>query len=245
MTNRSQLWHLIDRISGVAMLLAALAILIVVVERHMSGLASAANTATPSLPRGVVTIDGVQTTLPLSERDTKATVALIEFSDFECPFCRYFALVTYPELKQEFFADGQVLHVFKHLPNAAAHPHAFKAALAAECARRFGKFPEVHKRFFDRQNALSEPELLMHSAAVGVDSGELRKCIDARATADVVDGDIKEAFRLGASATPTFFLGRIEPNRTTVSLSRRIEGAQPYPIFRDLLRQLLVAGTRR
>jgi protein-disulfide isomerase len=236
---RSRLWDVIDRASAVAVLVAALAILVVVVENRWSRSSRAPNSTTPSSRQGVVSVDGLEATLPLWLRDTDAQFALVEFSDFQCPFCRTFATTTYPQLKQEFLSGGRLVHVFRHLPIATTHPQAFKAALAAECARGFGRFAEIHDRFFSHQTNLSDSELFVHGSAVGIDSAALRKCIDARTTADAVEADMNEAFRLGVSATPTFFIGRIHSDRKKVSLIRRIDGAHPYPVVRNLIQEQL------
>jgi protein-disulfide isomerase len=129
--------------------------------------------------------------LPLSLGDAAITgnaaapVAIIEYSDFQCPYCGQFARTTLRTLEARYVRPGQVLLAFRHLPLENLHPLAFKAAEASECARRQGKFWEMHDRSFESQKQLDEASLLASAEAIGLDMARFRTCLAGQATEQV------------------------------------------------------------
>jgi protein-disulfide isomerase len=156
-------------------------------------------------------------------------VAIIEYSDFQCPFCGAFARDTLPEIEQRYVKSGKVLLAFRNLPLASLHPFATKAAEAAECARRQGKFWQIHDRFFQNQQRLDEPSIRLSADASGVDPNSFNVCLDGQAATEVKQ-EVATAQKLGVSGTPTFFLGRIQPGRQ-VKVVKRLSGALPFAQF--------------
>jgi protein-disulfide isomerase len=190
----------------------------------------------------VGTVKGLELTIAgaAAKGQADAKFAIVEFADFECPFCGRYTRDTYGPLTKEFVDTGKVRYVFFHLPLERVHPRAFKAAEAAECAREQGKFWEMHDQLFANQQALAPADLLRHAQGAGVDTVQLQSCLDSGKMAARVRQDLAEAARLGAGTTPSFFIGRVQPDGT-LKLLRKITGAQPYATFRAELQKALAA----
>src|SRR5690349_18876426 len=104
----------------------------------------------------------------LGRRD--APVTIVEFSDYECPFCRQFVSATLPTLKSTYVDAGKVRYVFRDFPLEQLHPHARKAAEAAHCAGEQGKYWEMHDLLFQNQQALGTDDLAGYAGRLGVDA---------------------------------------------------------------------------
>lgn len=154
--------------------------------------------------------------------DAKGVV--VEFSDFQCPYCGRFARETYAEIKREFVDTGQLRYTFLHFP-LDFHPLAEKAGEAAECAGSQGKFWGMHDRLFQNQELLNEPNLVLHAEALGLRRDSFRSCLDGLMTSRV-KRHFQEGQRVGVKVTPTFLLGHVNPDNT-VTIRTRIVGAQP------------------
>ena len=147
----------------------------------------------------------------------KAKVTIVEFSDFQCPFCLRVA----PTLKKIRAAYGdKVRVVWKDFPLTQIHPQAFKAGEAGQCAAEQGKFWEYHDQLFENQQALLPDDLKKYAAAVGMDTGRFNSCLDMSKRAEVVRDGVAQGTRLGINSTPTVFVN-----------GRRVDGAQPYEVF--------------
>ena len=147
----------------------------------------------------------------------KAKVTIVEFSDFQCPFCLRVA----PTLKKIRAAYGdKVRVVWKDFPLTQIHPQAFKAGEAGQCAAEQGKFWEYHDQLFENQQALLPDDLKKYAAAVGLDTGRFNSCLDTSKRAEVVRDGVAQGTRLGINSTPTVFVN-----------GRRVDGAQPYEVF--------------
>jgi protein-disulfide isomerase len=150
----------------------------------------------------------------------KAKVAVIAFSDFQCPFC---ARVN-PTLNQivEEYGD-EVAIVFKHLP-LRMHSKAPAAHAAAEAAHRQGKFWEMHNLIFANQRALSPERYEEYAQQIGLDMDRFRKDVASPEVKKRVDADAAEAQRLGVSGTPAFFVN-----------GRFVSGAKPFESFKPII----------
>ena len=146
-----------------------------------------------------------------------APVTLVEFSDFQCPFCQRVA----PTLKQvkETYGD-KVRVVWKDFPLTQIHPQAFKAGEAAHCAADQGKFWEYHDRLFANQQALQPNDLKKHAADLGLDATAFAACLDSSKYGERVRDGVAEGSRLGVNSTPTIYIN-----------GRVLSGAQPYETF--------------
>lgn len=164
----------------------------------------------------------------------EATVAIIEFSDYQCPFCARYATGTWPQISKEYVETGKVQYFFVNYPIESLHPLAFKAHEAANCAGEQGKYWEMHDRLFANQNLLQPPELVKHAAAVGLDMAKFQPCLDTGRHADGIRQDLARAQQLGVNGTPGFLVGTIEPNGKVKGV-KLISGAQPFTVFKQTL----------
>ncbi|NQW02964.1 MAG: thioredoxin domain-containing protein [Acidobacteria bacterium] len=169
-----------------------------------------------------------------------AKVAVIEFSDFQCPFCASFAQATFPALESQYVATGKVLWAFKHLPLDQIHPSARRAAEAAECGGQEGKFWEMHDQLFLNPRRLEPADLSRYASTVGLNAEQFDRCIAGEASAAVM-ADVVEATRLRLSGTPAFFLGTVESGRVTVT--EMLSGAKSLQAFQSVIDGLLASGS--
>ena len=149
-----------------------------------------------------------------------APIELIEFSDFQCPFC----LRADPVVRQVLATYGdRIRFVYRHypLPN---HPNARPAAEAAACAGDQGKFWAFHDRIFTNQTKLTDADLKQHAVEIGVDTAKFNACVDGHATKARVDADMRAGEEAGVDGTPAFFIN-----------GRSLSGAQPYEAFKRII----------
>ncbi len=166
-----------------------------------------------------------------------AKLVIVEFSDFQCPFCGRYTRETLGQLEREYVDTGKVRYVFRHFPLEKIHPNAFKAAEAGECARQQGKFWELHDRLFANQQTLADRDLLNHATAVGLDGLAFQRCVTGTVDA-TIRRDLAEGGRLGIAGTPAFFLGTVQKDGK-VQVLRKLNGAQPFAAFKTAIDALL------
>jgi len=161
-----------------------------------------------------------------------APVTMVEFSDFQCPFCSRFFDQTLPLLEENYIDTGKVKFVYKDLPLDSLHPNARPAHIASECADEQGKFWEYHDILFENQaewNRLSSvdlnSQLIQYAATLGLETSSFDACLGSQSMADEVNEDYLQALSYGATATPTFFIGNEEDGFI------KVRGAQPYVVF--------------
>ena len=133
-----------------------------------------------------------------------APLTLVEYGDFECPFCGR-ATGVIRELRERFGDD--LRYVFRHLPLSDVHDHAELAARAAEAAAKQRRFWEMHDALFDHQDELEIEDLLGYAADVGLDVEQFARDLDDEQLAEHVRDDVASAEASGARGTPTFFIG--------------------------------------
>ena len=196
--------------------------------------ANTANPAAPQLPNFDLLLAGSP-----SKGKAEAKIVIIEFSDFECPFCGRYARDTYGQVVKEFVDTGKIRYVFRQLPIETLHPRALRAAEAGECAHGQGRFWEFHDRLFNNQQMLTEPDLMRHAQALTLNMPAFEKCMAAQlASPAKVRQDQNEGGRAGVTGTPTFFLGTVTKEGRLKPL-RRMVGAHPIENFRTAINTLL------
>jgi len=173
----------------------------------------------------------------LGEKD--APVTIIEFSDFQCPFCRKFWTDTFEQLKTEYIDTGKVKLIYRDFPLESIHPMAQKSAEAAQCADEEGKFWEYHDKMYGEQNILdsgskegpvkgtaqySEDDLKKWAKDLGLDSGKFDSCLDDGKYADEVAKDFQDGAQAGVQGTPSFFIN-----------GKQLSGAQPFSAFKQAI----------
>ncbi len=149
-----------------------------------------------------------------------APVEIIEFSDFQCPFCLS-AFPTVQQVMKEY--EGRIRFTYRHypLPN---HPAARPAAEASACAAEQNRFWEYHDRLFSNQGKLAAADLKQYATDVGLNMADFTSCVDTHKFAKQVDEDLAAANQVGVNGTPAFFVnGRI------------LSGAQPYAVFKRVI----------
>ena len=173
-----------------------------------------------------------------SRGETTAKLTLVEFLDYQCPYCGQFSRETMPQLDKEYIQTGKVRYVAMNLPLVGIHKSAFKAAEAADCAGEQGKFWEMHDRLFANQQIIDQWK--SHAQAVGLDISEFEKCLDGGRQAAQIRSDIAEAQKAGLTGTPAFFLAYTDPKSTTIKTVTRLVGAQPYAAFKAAIEKRLL-----
>ncbi len=165
-----------------------------------------------------------------------APVTVVEYSDFQCPFCSRFFTETLPQLEENYIDTGKIKFVYKDLPLDSLHPNARAAHIAAECADEQGKFWEYHDVLFEKQPQWSnlasseiENTLTQFATDMGLQAASFESCMQSPNIADEVNKDTLEAASFGATGTPTFFIGN-EKNGFI-----KLVGAQPYAAFQRVI----------
>ena len=207
-------------------------------ERQVSELSTTLRAALPPSPILDIQPFDLNIDNAAANGSRNARVALIEYSDFQCPFCGQHSQTAYRDLQRQFVDTGIVRYVFRNLPIESLHPLAFKAAEAAECARGEGKFWEMHDRLFSNQQALGTSDLLRHAEALNMAPAKFLACLSNGETTAKVRDDLAEARRLGLTATPVFLVGEFQADGS-VRITRKITGAQPFQVFEAALATFL------
>jgi protein-disulfide isomerase len=188
--------------------------------------------AEPAPPAEPIALDGAAL-----KGDPTAPVAIIVYSDFLCPACGKFARETLPAIDGQYVKTGKVLLAFRHFPIASPHLLAFKAAEAATCAGRQGKFWEMHDLLFQNQQPRDEDELRQLAKRVVSDAEAFAQCLNGRAARDV-QLDAGGGLALGFSATPALLIGIVQADGR-VKANRLVSGAIPASALADAVDHLL------
>jgi len=162
-----------------------------------------------------------------------AKVALIEFSDYQCPFCSRYSRDTLPQIAGDYIDTGKIKYVFRDLP-LSFHKLAFKAAEAAHCAGAQDKFWEMHDVLFQNPSALAPEQLAAHAKTVGVDDAQFQQCLTTGKFAADINKDIADAGAAGITGTPAFLVGVIQPDGR-VKVVKKLSGAKPFAEFKAAL----------
>lgn len=155
-----------------------------------------------------------------------AAITIIEFSDFECPYCRKWHSEVYGRLFEDY--PDQVRLVFRDFPLDSIHANAIPSAEAANCAYEQGSFWEFHDKLFSMEMGLSPNAYQQYAQDLGLDLDAFDECVETRRYRDEVQSDYNYASQLGVRSTPTFFVNGIA-----------LVGAQPYEVFQQLIDQEL------
>ncbi len=151
-----------------------------------------------------------------------APITLIEFSDFECPYCRQWHEQVFSRLKQEY--PTQVRFVYRDFPLIGVHANAKSAALAANCANEQGAFWDYHDRLFQAAAGLGAEAYLQYARELNLNVNQFQNCLETAKYEQEVQGDYNYAANLGIRSTPTFFINGIP-----------LVGAQPYEVFKQVI----------
>ena len=162
--------------------------------------------------------------------DANAPVTIVEFSDYECPFCGRHAREVAPKIVENYINTGKVKLVFRDLP-LGFHPDALPAAIAANCARAQGDdktYFEFHDKLYAAQDKLKKDQFIAYAKELNLDEAKFTACLDDPAQKAEVEADQKEGAKYGVQGTPGFFINKFF-----------IAGAFPYETFEKLIEQEL------
>ena len=168
--------------------------------------------------------------------DATAPLTIVEFSDFECSYCRRFHEQVMPQLKSEYIDTGLIRFVHKDLP-LPFHPYALPAAAAARCASEQNRYWDLYAALFDQQNCLNCKGVLAIAAEQDLNTAALQACMERKSTVTLINANRSEASLHNISATPTFVIG---PTQSDGSLDGRVvEGALPWSTFKSTIDKAL------
>jgi len=195
---------------------------------------------TGSLPDTVITVTPSPTPDTDFEPETvavmgspDATVTIVEFTDYQCPYCQRHSLDTLSQIKQTYIDTGKVKYVLKNFPLTQIHPQAVSAADAAECAGEQGKYWEMHEKLFSGQkqwagNNDAATVFKDFARELGLDEKAFDECTTSERYKDKIMADQKEGIAAGVTGTPAFFIN-----------GQFISGAQPFQVFQQIIEQEL------
>ena len=150
----------------------------------------------------------------------KAPITIIEFSDYECPFCGRAEKI----VNQVMTTYGDRIRlVYRDFP-LEMHQHSRLASEAANCANAQGKFWEYHAKLFDNQTALSEEQLKSYAGELGLDKAKFETCLKEKPFKAAIDKDMTDGSKVGVNGTPAFFIN-----------GRMLSGAQPFDKFKEVI----------
>jgi protein-disulfide isomerase len=164
-----------------------------------------------------------------------APVTVVEFADYQCPYCLRFTKTTFPSLKQDYIDTGKVRWVALNLP-LPFHKDARKAAQAAHCAGEQGKFWEMREELFKNPKKIAAEDLPEHAASVGVDVKAFNACMASDRHMTEIDQDAKDASAARLTGTPSFIIGKTASDKITGQV---IIGAQPLNAFNAAITKAL------
>lgn len=155
--------------------------------------------------------------------DPNAPVTIVEFSDYECPFCARFYSETFSKIEENYINTGKVKFVYRDFP-LSFHANAQKAAEAAECAGDQGKYYEMHDLLFEKGVSGGVDAFKSYAIEIGLDSSEFDSCLDSGKFESEVQKDFEDGRALGVQGTPAFIIN-----------GQAISGAQPYEVFKQII----------
>ena len=171
----------------------------------------------------------------LSEGKADAPLVLVEYTDYQCPFCQQFHNAAYPQIKTNYIDSGKVRFVSRDFP-LDFHENARRAAGAARCAADQNKFWEMRHAMIVNADQLKADQLLTYAANVKLDVPKFKACLDSDKYRADIDKQIQEGMSAGVNGTPSFVLGRLEGDKLQ---GVRLVGAQPYSAFDAKIQEML------
>lgn len=167
----------------------------------------------------------------IAKGDDDAPVTIVEFSDYQCPFCKRFAEETLPGITEKYIDTGRVRLVFRDLP-LGNHPRAIPAANAARCAmdqEGMDAYWQYHDLLFANQRALEDDDLRSYASEIeGLDLDEFATCLEENRFGEEIQADLMAAGQVGISGTPAFVIN-----------GKLVSGAQPLPVFEQVINEAL------
>jgi protein-disulfide isomerase len=164
-----------------------------------------------------------------------AQLAIIEYADFECPFCRRFEHDTYPQIRDAYIGTGKVKYFYRDLP-LPFHPHSMPAAQAARCAAEQGKLWEMHDSLFAEPAALEPADIDRRAGQLGIN---IQQCMASGKFAAAIQKSLADTAGMQISGTPTFVIGTLGANGEWLNVKKTVIGALPFDAFEAAIDPLL------
>ena len=190
----------------------------------ITGKAVNINTQPPTQQPGEIARLQVSTDDDAVKGEEDAQVTIIEFSDYECPFCQRFYSQTLTQIQSQYIDTGKAKLVYRDFPLSNIHPQAQKAAEAAECAGEQGKYYEMHDKLFENGVEGGIAGFKQYAQEIGLNTNEFNSCLDSGKMADEISKDFKDGQQVGVQGTPAFFVN-----------GKLISGAQPFSVFQEAI----------
>jgi protein-disulfide isomerase len=165
-------------------------------------------------------------------------ITLVEFTDYQCPFCRDFHLTTFEQIKEKYIDTGKVRFISRDLP-LDIHPHAMQAAQTARCAGEQGRYWEVRHTLIVNASTLSPDLFVRFAKDLNLDTAKFQTCLQSDMQQKAVEEDMAAARAVAITGTPTFVLG---PTTNGTVDGLMIIGAQPFEVFDSKIKELLAAA---
>jgi len=159
---------------------------------------------------------------------------VVEFTDYQCPFCQRFHMTAYPELKKNYIDTGKVRFYSRDLP-LDFHANAMRAAQAARCANEQGQYWKLREIMSSNPDKLDMANLVTFATDLKMDASKFRSCVESEKYKTAVQTDSMEAMKIGASGTPTFVVGKSTADGVDGEV---MIGAMPFPMFDEKLKSL-------
>jgi protein-disulfide isomerase len=199
----SNIRQALNVVANISVSILAIVLVVVVLFRDRATLPRSMSAGgAQSLPRQPLTLDGAWL-----DGNRSAQAVVIEYADFQCPYCRQFAVGTLNDIRRSYIATGKILFVFHSMPLTQLHSFAFRAAVAAECAGREGKFWQLHDGLFAKPENVRVDRWMRLAAVAGIDMQKFTLCLTGSAPLKVRQ-EMENAEALSIVSTPTFFVGK-------------------------------------
>ncbi len=163
-----------------------------------------------------------------------APITMVEFTDYQCPFCQRFHLTTFPELKKNYIDTGKVRFFSRDMP-LDFHPNALRAAQAGRCAADQGQFWAMRDVMGANPDKLDLNNLLVFAGNLKLDVNAFKTCVESEKYKNPVQNDAEAAMKMGANGTPTFVIGKSTADGVDGEL---VVGALPYAMFDQKLKEV-------
>ena len=164
-----------------------------------------------------------------------APITMVEFTDYQCPFCQRFHTTVFSELKKNYIDTGKVRFYSRDLPLDSMHPNAMRAAQAARCASEQGQYWTLRDIMGANPSKLDLDSLVSDAAGLKMDTGKFKSCVESEKYKQAVQTDVLDAMKIGADGTPTFVIGKSTADGVDGEV---MVGAMPYEVFDRKLKSL-------
>lgn len=168
--------------------------------------------------------------------DQDAPITIVEFSDFQCPYCARFQIQTLPLILEQYVDTGKVKFVYRDFPIQNSHPNAMPAAVASECAHEQDKYWQYHDALFENQGVWNKVEFASaitifkeFATKLDLNQDQFDSCLDSGKYVEEISNDLKDGKSYGITGTPGFFIGNDEIGFV------KINGAQPFEAFKSII----------